>query len=240
MSGHSKWSTIKRQKEAKDAARGKLFSQLSKAISIAVKTGGGASPDSNFKLRIAIDNARQANMPKENIERAISRASSSSQSLEEMQYEGFGPAGIAVLVEAATDNRNRTAQELKNIFESHGGSLAGPGAVSYRFEPKGSLFIAKEPDSEAQILKLIDLGVGEIEEQPDGLELYVDPKHLLEFKLTLQKNGFRVLKSELVQKPTDLVLTSSSKAQQAISLLDALENHEDVQSLSTNLDLSEK
>src|SRR3990167_7017413 len=135
MSGHSHFSTIKRQKAANDAVKGNLFSKMARSIMLAAK--GGADPDMNFKLRVEIDKARAASMPKENIERAIAKATTEAANLEEITYEGFGPNGVGVLVEAATDNKNRTAQEMKNVFEKAGGSLAGPGAVSFNFEHKG-------------------------------------------------------------------------------------------------------
>src|SRR3989344_6041026 len=149
MSGHSKWATIHRSKEVKDAKRGNLFAKMGRAISIAVKAGGGPDPSANFKLRVAIEKARAADMPKENIERAIAKASEGG-ALEEVTYEGFGPGGIGVIVEAATDNKNRTAQEIKNAFERGGGNLAGPGSVSFNFEQKGFLLVKKtdKPDEQ--------------------------------------------------------------------------------------------
>lgn len=143
MSGHSKWSTIKRKKETSDAARGKLFSKLSRAISIAVKTGGGPDPSSNSKLKVAIDAAKSANMPKINTERAISRGGGKD-NLEEITYEGFGPLSIGVLVEVTTDNRNRSGQDIKVLFEKGGGRLGGPGSVSHNFESKGLLLVKKK------------------------------------------------------------------------------------------------
>ncbi len=153
MSGHSHYATIKRQKGMKDAAKGKVFSKMGRAITIAVKSGGGISdPNANYKLRMAVDAARAVNMPKENIERAISKAAGHSQSLDEIIYEGFGPGGVGIIVEAATDNRNRTAQEIKNIFERGGGNLGGPGSVAFNFDPKGLIVVKKGEASEPQML----------------------------------------------------------------------------------------
>jgi len=237
MSGHSHYATIKRQKESKDAARGNMFSKLGKAISIAAKTGGGPDPNSNFKLRVAIDKARGFNMPKDNIERAISRASG-GESLDEVSYEGFGPSGVAVMVEVATDNRNRTGQEIKNIFERAGGSLAGPGAVSFNFEPKGQIVVKNEGDAEAQMLKLIDLGVEDIEETDDGIEVHVSPEKLNSSRKALEDAGFTIVGVELVQRPKNYVsVTAPTEASKAITFLDSLNEHEDVQKVFANLDI---
>lgn len=240
MSGHSHYATIKRQKEAKDAARGQIFSKLAKAISIAVKTGGGANPDTNYKLRVAIDKAKAANMPKVNTERAISKGTGGG-TLEEIKYEGFGPGGIAVILEAATDNRNRTAQEIKGLFERGGGSLAGPGAVSFNFVSKGLLVVKKKKDTEAQILELIDLGVEDINEVEDGLEIYVEGSKLNETKKALEKEGLKVISFELVQKPKTLQTVSDEKtAAKALAFLNNLEDYEDVQKVFANLDIPEE
>ena len=237
MSGHSHYATIKRQKETKDAARGNMFSKLGKAISIAAKTGGGPDPNSNFKLRVAIDKARGFNMPKDNIERAISRASG-GESLDEVSYEGFGPSGFAVMVEVATDNRNRTGQEIKNIFERAGGSLAGPGAVSFNFEPKGQIVVKNEGDAEAQMLKLIDLGVEDMEETDDGIEVHVSSEKLSSFRKALEGAGFTIVGVELVQRPKNYIsVTAPTEANKAITFLDSLNEHEDVQKVFANLDI---
>lgn len=237
MSGHSKWSTIKHKKAATDAAKGKLFSRLVKAISIAVKTGGGDNPDSNAKLRVAIDAAKAANMPKANIDRAITKATSEGEGLEEMTYEGFGPGGFGVIVEVATDNRNRTGQEIKTIFDKSGGQLAGPGAVSYNFEPKGYLLIEKSENPDGQMLTLIDLGVEDVEETEEGIEIYVSPGDLFEIKNKIEEKGFKVDSAELVQKPKTLQILEGEKAQKAVDFLDRLDEHDDVQKVFANLDV---
>jgi YebC/PmpR family DNA-binding regulatory protein len=237
VSGHSKWSTIKHQKGAKDIARGKLFSKLSKAISVAVNTGGGSDPDSNYKLRIAIDLARQANMPKENIARAISKSSAEGDS-QEAVYEGFGPSGVAVVVEVVTDNRNRTAQEIKNLFERAGGSLSGPGSVLYNFEAKGLILLQKSQSPQDQMLKIIDLGVEDIEETEDGLEVYTHPKELYQVRESLEKAGFKVLRTELLQKPISIIEVSDiNAAKKVFNFLSDLEEHPDVQMVFSNANL---
>jgi YebC/PmpR family DNA-binding regulatory protein len=240
MSGHSKWATIKHQKAINDARRGKLFSRLSRAISIAVKSGGGPNPESNNKLRVAIEQARAANMPKANIEKAISRGGG-GEALEEMTYEGYGPEGIAVMVEVATDNRNRTAQEIKAIFERGGGRLAGPGAVAFNFEPKGFLVVEKEKDTEAQMLKLIDLGVEDMEETQSGIEVYVEPDKLSLTRQEIKNEGFRVVSAELVQKPKSYQeILDEKAASKALSFLDNLDEHDDVQKVFANLDIPDE
>src|SRR3990170_358602 len=153
MSGHSKWSTIKRKKATTDMVRGKLFSKISKTIATAVKGGGSNNPETNSKLRVAIEEARAANMPKANVERALKKGGEGNVS--EFTYEGFGPGGISVIVEGATDNRNRTGQEIKGIFERGGGSLAGPGAVSFNFKQKGLILVEKGADPQSQMLSMI-------------------------------------------------------------------------------------
>lgn len=237
MSGHSKWSTIKRKKEATDQARGKLFSKLSRAISIAIKTGGGADPDTNHKLRVAIEAAKSSNMPKANIERAISKGGG-GESLEEGTYEGFGPEGINVIAEVATDNRNRTGQELKGIFERGGGRMAGPGAVSFNFEPKGLLVIEKKKDIEGQMLELIDLGAEDVEETTDGIEVYLDYNNLSDIKDKIVKNEYKITSTELVQKPKVFQkVEAKEKAKKIISFLEKLEDHDDVQKVFANIDI---
>jgi YebC/PmpR family DNA-binding regulatory protein len=237
MSGHSHYATIKRQKEAKDAAKGNLFSKLSRALIIATKSGGGPDPDSNFKLRVAIDAAKAASMPKENIERAISKASG-PETLDEVTYEGYGPSGVAVVVEAATDNRNRTGQEIKNIFERGGGSLAGPGSVSFNFEQKGLLSVEKTSDPQAQMLSLIDMGVEDVEETADAIEVYVAPNQLAETREKLIAGEFKVTSAELYLKPKNLQPVSDPKeASRVLSFLDSLEEHADVQKVSANVDI---
>jgi YebC/PmpR family DNA-binding regulatory protein len=238
MSGHSKWSTIKHQKAAKDAARGKLFSRLSKAISVAVKTGGGGDPQKNSRLRVAIETAKAANVPKDNITRAIARAEKSSEVLEEVTYEGFGPGGIQVIAEVATDNRNRTGQEIKNIFEKAGGRLGGPGSVSFNFQKKGSIVVKKESDVDNQMLKLIDLGADDVEETDEGIELYMESDKLAQTKNRIEKADFRITSLELTQNPkSNQTIEDQKLALKALSFLEKLQDHEDVQKVSANLDV---
>src|SRR5579863_4152916 len=200
MSGHSKWATIKRQKGANDAKRGQLFTKLSKAITIAVRQGGG-SPDSesNFRLRLAVEAARTANMPKENIERAIQRASGKqAETLEEAIYEGFGPGGFSVVVEAFTDNKLRTVSEVKNIFNKNGGSMGAQGSVMYQFEKKGVITVKKNGKSLDDIFLIAaDSGVEDIEDAGDEVLLYTKHEEVTKIKDLLSQNDLNVKTFEL-------------------------------------------
>lgn len=238
MSGHSHYATIKRQKGANDAAKGNLFSKLARSIMIAAKNG--ADPDMNFKLRFEIDKAREASMPRENIDRAIAKATIEAANLEEIVYEGFGPSGISVMVEVASDNKNRTAQEMKNIFDKNGGNLAGPGAVSFNFESKGFLLVKKNENPEAQMLSLIDAGVEDVAETDDGIEVYTAPEKLSEIHKALTAAGFEITQAELQMKPKNLQeITDVNTVSKALKFLDALEEFDDVQKVFTNLDIPE-
>ena len=239
MSGHSKWATIHREKGVKDAKRGNLFSKLGRAISIAVKTGGGPDISSNFKLRVAVEKARAADMPKDNIERAISKGSG-GEAMDEVSYEGFGPGGIGVIVEVATDNKNRTASEIKSIFERGGGNLGGPGSVSFNFEQKGFLLVKKKENPEAQMLKLIEAGVEDVQESSDGIEVYTAPNMLGEVRKHLEAEGFEIASTELYLKPkTPLTISDPEIVKKATNFLESLEDHDDVQKVYTNLDIPE-
>lgn len=235
MSGHSKWSTIKHQKGATDAKRGRLFSKLVRAISIAAKQGG-PNPDSNLHLRLAMDQAKAANMPKENIERALERAAGAGEGeLQEVLYEGYGPGGTAILVEAATDNKNRTTQEIKNIFERGGGSLGAPGSVSFQFERAGQIIV--DGKGEDLILKLIDLGTEDIEEVEDGIEIYVKPGELFRMKEKIEQAEISVKSAELVYNPKTSTNVPESIQSRVVRLLESLDEHDDVQKVYTNVDI---
>jgi YebC/PmpR family DNA-binding regulatory protein len=236
MSGHSHYATIKRQKGANDAARGNLFSKLARAIMIAAKSG--PDPDMNFKLRFEMDKAREANMPKENIERAIAKATTEAANLEEITYEGFGPAGIGVMVEVASDNKNRTAQEIKNVFERGGGTLAGPNAVAFNFEHKGFMAVKKSADPDAQMLTLIDAGAEDITDGEGEFEIYVASDQLAQIHKKITDAGFQVTSAELVMKPKNFQeITDADTAAKAIKFIEGLEEMEDVQNVFTNLDI---
>ncbi len=239
MSGHSHYATIKRQKESKDAAKGQIFSKMSRAISIAVKLGGGGDVDSNYKLRMAVDAARAANMPKENIQRAISKAEEAGD-LEQVLYEGFAPGGVSVIIDVATNNRNRTGQELKNVFEKHGGSLAGPGAVIYNFEVKGMIFLEKSDNYDNQMLGFIDAGAEDIQEMDDGVEVYITIENMQNLRNLLEAKGEKIKSVQVVQKPKSFVeINDPSLAGRIVQLLNKLDEHEDVVQVYANMDIPE-
>jgi YebC/PmpR family DNA-binding regulatory protein len=242
MSGHSKWATIKRQKGAADQKRGQLFTKLASAITIAVISGGGiGDPDQNFKLRLAIEKARQANMPKENIERAINTASGkfTSRKFEEATYEGYGPGGVAILVETATDNRMRTYAELKNLFDKNGGSLATPGAVAYLFEQKGLLTVSLTGKSREDVeLAAIDAGADDVEEAGNQILVYTDPQELIQVKKRIENVNLSVTDAELTMRSTITVaLTNVETAKKVLSLVNNLEENPDVQKVHANFDI---
>lgn len=235
MSGHSHFATIKRQKGLKDAVKSNLFSKLSKMISIAIKSGGNANPDTNFKLRVAIEKAKENSMPKDNIDRILKTAAEKADSIEEINYEGFGPFGIGVIVETATDNKNRTAQEMKNIFEKGGGSLGGPNSVMYNFDHRGFLLLEKTNDVDSQTLSLIDLGVEDIEDKEDGMEVFTQPDKLKEVMEKIEAAGFNVLKMELTLVPKNIIeLTDTLQIEKATRFLESFEDHDDVQRVFSN------
>jgi YebC/PmpR family DNA-binding regulatory protein len=245
MSGHSKWATIHRQKEVADQKRGQLFTKVANAITIAVRESGGvADPQLNFKLRLAIEKARGINMPRDNIERAIRRAQGKVEGgqLEEVTYEGYGPVGVAVIVECLTDNRQRTTQEIKNIFEKSGGSLGGPGSVSYQFEKSGFLTVEKPADSEGAILKIMDFpGVMEVEEVSDGIEIYTTAEDLERVKEQLTQAGFVFSAVELVMRPKVLVPVAEERtAARILEFMEKIEGQAEVQKVYANFDIPDE
>lgn len=237
MSGHSKWSTIKRQKEATDAKRGQLFSKLSRAIGIAAKQGG-PNPDTNLRLRVAIEQAKSFNMPKENIERILKQVQERAENLEEAIYEAYGPAGVGVLVEVTTDNRNRTTQEIKNILERGGGSLGTPGSVAFQFEQKGLILIDKGDSPDEKMLRLIDLGAEDVEEVEDGIEVYTKPGEVFALKEKFEQEGITIRSAELIYNPKNMVPVGGQDTGKVLKLIEALDGHDDVQKVYTNADIS--
>lgn len=219
---------------ANDKSRGAVFSKLNKAITLAAKDGG--DPDSNFKLRILIEKAKQANMPKENILRAIKRGSGEieGERLEEIIYEGYGPEGVGIIVEVVTENKNRTTQEIKNIFERAGGRLASPGALSFQFKTISLLTVKKEADIDGQMLKIIDLGVEDVEEAGDSLAVYVAPDLQTEIRGKIEAAGFSIVDTEQIKKPLSPVELSDEKSQKISNFIESLEDQEDVQKVFPN------
>jgi len=241
MSGHSKWATIHRQKEVTDQKRGQAFTKIANTITVAVKEGGGvADPNLNFKLRLALEKAREVNMPKDNVQRAIDRATGAAGggALEEIVYEGYGPGGVAIMIEVATDNRQRTVQEIKNILERGGGSLGSPGAVSFLFKKTGLIVLKKNQNTEEIILKIIDLGAEEVEEVEDGIEVYVNVDEFDQMKDKISKSGFTIQKSEITTKPISVVPVSNPNlASRLLSLLEKLDSRDDVLRVYANFDI---
>jgi YebC/PmpR family DNA-binding regulatory protein len=241
MSGHSKWATIKRQKGANDQKRGQVFTKLSNAITVAVRQGGNISdPESNFRLRLAIEAARSENMPKENIERAIARAAGKQDvNLEEVVYEGFGPGGFSVIVEAYTDNKQRTVSEVKNTFDKNGGSMGSQGSVMYQFEKKGSIVIAKDGKSLDDVFMVaVDAGADDVEENGGEIQIYCRPEELARVRSYLSGQGISILSGELVYKPLSLVgVADKTMAERALGFLEKMEDLNDVQKVYANVDL---
>ncbi|HSX48828.1 MAG TPA: YebC/PmpR family DNA-binding transcriptional regulator [Candidatus Saccharimonadales bacterium] len=233
MSGHSHYATTHRQKELKDAAKGQVFSKLARAITIAAKTGGGPNPDFNFKLRIAVDKAKAVSMPKENIDRAIAK-SAGGEALDEVTYEGFGPGGISVLAEVATDNRNRTAAEVKNLFEKNGGKMGGPGSVSFNFEPKGMILVKKSDKPDDEMLALIDMGADDVVEEDDALLVYTPVNNFSSSMEKIKAAGFEIISGELTQKPLNFQNVSKEDTERVEKFLENFETHDDIQKVHTN------
>jgi YebC/PmpR family DNA-binding regulatory protein len=243
MSGHSKWSTIKRQKGANDARRGALFTKVTREIMIAARQGG-PDPDANYRLRLAVDKARRPpiNLPADNIKRAIERASGSGEgdTFEEIVYEGYGPGGVAVLVEAQTDNRNRTAAEVRSVFTKAGGQLAGSGAVAWQFEPRGLITVPTGRDPDTVALAAIDAGAEDVDtSDPEHLEVYTSPADLEAVRLALESAGVAVESAESAMVAKNTIELDSARARQALRLVEQLEDLDDVQRVTANFDIPE-
>ncbi len=240
MSGHSKWSTIKRQKGAADVKRGATFTKISNAITIAVKQGGGiGDPDQNPRLRLAIELARSANMPKDNIERAITRATSKEAGdLTELTYEGFAPGGVAVLVEAVTDNANRTTSEVKSLFNKSGASFAGPGAVAYQFDQTGEISVLKNGKSIDDIfLQAAELGATDVEDRGEEVAVYTQVVDLSKIKEGLIASGIEVTGAEISRKPKNAMSVGEEQKEKIVNFLSALEDMDDIQKVYSNVSL---
>jgi len=241
MSGHSKWSSIKHQKGVADARRGQLFTKLTKEIIVAVRQGG-SNPEANFRLRLAIQKARDSNMPMENIERAIKRGSGTLEgaTLVEMVLEGYGPSGVAILVKALSDNRNRTLQEVRNTFSRSGGSLGESGCVAWLFESKGLITTeTKDSDAEALALQAIDAGAEDVKIENVYVEIYTKPEELEKVRAALERQNLPIVSAELSMIPKTMVEAEEKAALQALKLLDKLEGLDDIQHVFSNIDFSD-
>lgn len=242
MARHSHWHQIRLKKGAEDQKRGKIFTRHARLIEIAARNGG-ADPGMNASLRIASENARADNMPRENIERAIKKGTGALGAGEQMQeatYEGYGPGGIALVVDVLTDNKNRTNQTVRGILQKFGGSLAGIGATSFLFELRGIICAKQKGNKEEDELAIIDSGAADIEEQDGGFVIYTVPNELSEVKKKLEGKGFSVESSQLSKVPKNLVsVTDPESAKKILALIDALENEDDISSVAANFDIPE-
>ena len=237
MSGHSKWSTIKRQKGVADAKRGTLFTKMSKEIEAAARSGD-PDPTVNFKLRLSIQKARDHNMPVENIERAIKRASGELGGIRptEHHYEGYGPSGTAILIEVLTDNKNRTTAEVRNVFSRGGGNLGENGCVTWIFQPKGIITVEASGNADDLALLAIDAGAEDVKQEEETLEIQTAPEELEAVRKKLEAQKIKIASAELTRIPQNLVRLDKKAAIQALKLMDRLEELDDVQRVYTNAD----
>jgi YebC/PmpR family DNA-binding regulatory protein len=239
VAGHSKWAQIKHKKKATDARRGKLFSKLARAIIVAAREGG-PDPAGNLALQNAIEKARAASMPKDNIERAIARGTGSAgdgAAFDAVTYEGYGPGGIAILIEALTDNRNRTGSEVRHIFGKHGGNLGEPGSVAYLFDKRGVVVVDAERYSEDDLMVAIDAGAEDIAMDADVFEVLCEPSDLAAVRAALTEAGVEVDEASVAQRPKTLVPLDEDGATKVLRLIDALEDQDDVDAVHANFDV---
>jgi len=246
MSGHSKWAQIRRSKGVNDARRGQLFTRLGREIVVAVREGGGGDPNANFRLRMAVQRARDANMPMDNIERTIKRASGGTEgsSLEEITYEGYGPGGTAMLVQALTENRNRTVAEVRNAFSRNGGNMGENGCVDWLFESKGIIEVELQGhDPDELSLEALDMGADDVDPvgaDDEVLTIYTDPSEVDKVRQALEKKKYKVVKAESALIPkTRVELNEEKVAHQVMRLVEKLEDLDDVQNVYTNADFPE-
>jgi len=242
MAGHSKWAQIKHKKAKADKERGKIFSKLTREIVVAARVGGG-NPEFNPKLRLAIEKAKEHNMPQENIERAIKRGTGELEgvSYERVVYEGYGPGGVAILVVALTDNKNRTTNEIRHIFSKHGGSLAGVGNVAWQFEEKGVLYVEKEETDEDKVLEAaLEAAAEDVRIQSDTYEIIVAPKDFEKLKKEFEKRGIPYTNAEITLIPQSSIKLDKGSAERLLRLIEALEEQDDVQNVYSNFDIPEE
>ena len=241
MSGHSKWHSIKHKKAAADAKRGKIFTSLIKEITVAARIGGG-DPDGNPRLRTAVLAAKGVNMPAENIKRAIQKGTGElpGQSYEDAAYEGYGPGGVAMMVEVVTDNKNRTVSEIRHIFAKHGGNLGETGCVSWMFHKKGFIVVEKSKANEDALLNIVlEAGADDMQESGDNFDIYTAPDSCEAVVDALKKSNIPVSSSEVSMIPQNHVKVEGKAAHQMIKLMETLEDHEDVQKVSANFDIED-
>ncbi|MDR3642803.1 MAG: YebC/PmpR family DNA-binding transcriptional regulator [Candidatus Doudnabacteria bacterium] len=238
MSGHSKWSQIKRTKGVLDQKKGLLFSKYSKKISIAVKEGSSGDPSANFKLKTIIDSAKAQGMPNENVERAIKNAlGAGAAAVKEVAYEGYGPFGTAFLVEAATDNSNRTFNNVRKIFSEHGGSIGAQGSVAWQFSTKGQILVERDKNISDIEMAAIDAGADDVRESEEGLEVYTLPQDLHKIKTALEKAGAKIAQAEIIKESSQGTDLTEDQKPKVDTLFAALENDEDVIAVHTSANL---
>jgi YebC/PmpR family DNA-binding regulatory protein len=242
MSGHSKWASIKHKKGALDAKRGKVFTRIIKELTVAARAAGG-DPDMNPRLRTIIADAKAANMPRENIDRAIRRGTGQEPgvSFEEAQYEGYGPGGAAMIIDVLTDNKNRTAGEIRHLLEKHGGNLAAPNAVAWMFHKKGYIVVEKsKAEEEALMSAVLDAGADDFQDDGDSWEVFSAPEAFPAVNDAVKKIGIEPVTAKVSMIPQNYVKLEGKPAQQMIKLMEGLEDHDDVQNVSSNFDIEEK
>jgi len=239
MSGHSKWSSIKHKKGAADAKRGKLFTKLARAITVAARDGG-PDPEGNPALATAVQKARDASMPKDNIQRAIDRGSgvgADAAAIESILFEGYGPGGAAILVEALTDNRNRTSADVRHAFSKHHGNLGEPGSVAWIFEKRGVVVVDGERYDEDDLIVAIDAGAEDVREDGDQLRVLCEPADLGAVREALEGSGVEIESAEVTMEPKNTVMVKGTDAEWLLKLVDALEEHDDVNEVHANFDV---
>ncbi len=246
MSGHSKWHQIRRQKGVNDSKRGQLFTRLGREIVVAVREGGGPDPDANFRLRMAVQRAREANMPMENIERTIKRASGGGEgaNLEEITYEGYAPGGAAIMVQVMTDNRNRTAAEIRNVFNKNAGNLGEVGCVDWIFEQRGIIGVSLDGhDPDELTLEAIDAGAEDVDAYNDGdeeLTIYTAPADLDTVRTALEAKKYTITRAESTLVPKTKIDLAEKEGLQTLRLIDRLEDLDDVQNVYTNAEIADE
>jgi YebC/PmpR family DNA-binding regulatory protein len=241
MSGHSKWSTIKHKKAATDAKRGRIFTRLAKELTMAAREGGGDA-DMNIRLRLAMDKAKTANMPKDNIDRAIKRGTGELEggTLEEIAYEGYAPHGVGIIIETVTDNRNRSIAELRHVFNKLGGAMADAGSVAWQFTRKGYINIKEEFDQDEVFLVAADAGADDLRFEDGLAEIYTALDNLQEVRVALEDAGFNVAEVSVIREPNNSIELGTSEALQVMKLIDSLEDLDDVQNVYSALEISDE
>lgn len=246
MSGHSKWKNIQHRKGRQDAAKANAFTKISREIYMAARNGGG-DPNTNFRLKVAIQKAKEVNMPNDNIERTIKKATGEIEGVtyEEITYEGYGPGGVAVMVDTLTDNRNRTAAEMRHIFSRHGGNLGESGCVAFLFQRKGAIRIDREEeeveiDEDTLMLAAIEAGAEDVVMEPDEITIYTDPDALEQVKEELGKAGIPITSAEVTMVPTTNVKVTGEDAEKVLRLIDRLEESDDVQNVYANFEIDDE